>query len=155
MKHNSLALGAVVLAFGLSMAACGSGNGGSSSSQTLAEGSSPAVNGETSGSLISSEGTSSALVESQEELHMMTVEETVDFFYRLNPEDLGLSGTEMAEYQIYPSEKAVPVDNLPCMKIIVYSDASGSNQPEGTFLVARDGTAVYRLEENEVTRVEK
>lgn len=158
MKYHKFALGAAVLALGLILAGCG-GGGGSASSATLAEGSNPAVNeseaaGGSSGEA-SQEAASSSLAESQEELHMMTVEETVDYFYQLNPADLGLSGESMSEYQIYQSEKAIPVDNLPCMKITVYSAESGSNRPEGTFLVARDGTAIYRLEGDAVTKVER
>ena len=85
----------------------------------------------------------------------MTLMEVMDFVNSLDPADLGLSGESMSEYQIYQSEKAIPVDNLPCMKITVYSAESGSNRPEGTFLVARDGTAIYRLEGDAVTKVER
>ena len=60
----------------------------------------------------------------------------------------------MEEYNFYPSEKAIPVYGLPSMKVIVYRQTEAStNEPVGTFLVARDGMAVYRLEEGDVTKV--
>ena len=76
---------------------------------------------------------------------MMTVSETIDFFKTLDPADLGLKSDDMASYQIYPSDKAIPVDGMPCMKITAYASLESGNSPEGTFLVARDGTAIYRV----------
>ena len=101
------------------------------------------------GSSVSS-GSAPTSQEEGEQLHMMTTEETIDYFRTLDPKALGLEKDSMEEYQVYQVEKAIPVDNLPCMKITVYarSDA-GTNEPEQTFLVARDGTAVYRLLEDE------
>lgn len=149
MKYGLLILGAAALS--LLLAGC-SGAGSSSSGSTLAEGSSPIVNG--SGSSLTS-SVSSTPAQEDPELRMMTVDEALDYFNGLNPQDLGLPGETMEEYQTYPSEKAVPVDGLPCMKLIVYADSSaGTNAPEATFLVARDGSAVYRLENGEVTQLE-
>ncbi len=144
LKTVSLVLAGLVLAAGLS--ACGGGGGSSSSSGgTLAQGSDPTVNG-SSGS-----GSGSALVASSavqvEERHMMTVDETADFFLKLTPKELGLEGESMEEYEVYPSEKAVPVNGLPCMKLIVYQKSTaGTNAPVSTYLVARDGTAVYQIQ---------
>lgn len=148
IKWNRLGLAAAALALGLALAGCGGGDpgsGASGSSGTLAEGSDPVVNG----SSVSS-GSAPASQEEGEQLHMMTTEETIDYFRTLDPKALGLEKDSMEEYQVYQVEKAIPVDNLPCMKITVYarSDA-GTNEPEQTFLVARDGTAVYRLLEDE------
>ncbi len=142
LKTVSLALAGLVLAAGLS--ACGGGGGSSSSSGgTLAQGSDPTVNG--------SSGSGSDLAASSavqvEERHMMTVDETTDFFLKLTPKELGLEGESMEEYEVYPSEKAVPVNGLPCMKLIVYQkSAAGTNAPVSTYLVARDGTAVYQIQ---------
>ena len=101
-------------------------------------------------------GVSSTLSETEgEQLHMMTIEETIEYFKRLDPTALGLKGESMADYQIYPSEKAIPVDNLPCMKLIVYAKTeAGTNTPEETFLVARDGTAVYRLVDGQAEEID-
>lgn len=149
MKRVRLAALCAALGLALSLAACGGGDGGSSSSAlTLAEGSNPVVNGS---------GASSALEDQEtqgEERHMMTVDETLDFFSKLTPQDLELEGESMKEYNFYPSEKAIPVYGLPSMKVIVYRQTEAStNEPVGTFLVARDGMAVYRLEEGDVTKV--
>ena len=86
---------------------------------------------------------------------MMTTEETIDYFRSLEPKALGLKEESMEDYHVYQVEKAIPVDNLPCMKITVYarSDA-GTNEPEQTFLVARDGTAVYRLVDGQVEKID-
>lgn len=150
MKLNSLAIAACAAAVGLMLAGCGGGGNSSSSSITLAQGSDPVVN--EAGSLVSSVASE---LEKNEELLMMTVDETISNFKRLDPAVLGLQGEDMSEYDVYPSEKAVPVDGIPCLKIIVYYETDvGTNQPEGTFLMARDGTALYRLEGREVTKLE-
>ncbi len=150
MKLESLALAACTVALGLMLAGCGGGGNSSSSSVTLAQGSDPAVNGS------SSQVSSSPAVETDkgDEL-MMTVDEALSRFKQLSPEVLGLPGEEMSEYEMYPSEKAVPVDGIPCLKIIVYNESkSGTNEPAGVFLLARDGTALYKLEGNQVTQLE-
>lgn len=142
MKHSIFPLlGAAALALALS--ACGGGDASSSSMPTLAEGSNMAVNG--------SDVSNSTLADNQEpERHMMTVDETIDYFMSLDPKQLGLVEESMDKYTVYPSEKAIPVDNMPCMKVIAYKDTEvHSNQPEATFLVARDGTAVYLLKDDD------
>lgn len=150
MKLNSLALAVCGAALGLMLAGCGGGGNSSSSSITLAQGSDPATNG--SGSLVSSVVSKT---EGNEELVMMTVDEAISYFKTLDPAVLGLSGEDMSAYEVYPTEKAVPVDGMPCLKITVYYESSvGTNQPEATFLMARDGTALYRLEDNEVTKLD-
>lgn len=143
-------MAALCAAFLLTLSACGGDGGSSSSALTLAEGSNPAVNGSSVSSALGEEGQESE----SEERHMMTVDETIDFFSTLSPKDLGLEGESMEDYNFYPSEKAIPVNNLPSMKIIVYQDTEAhTNEPVGTYLIARDGTAVYRLEGEELTQV--
>lgn len=151
MKLNGLAAAACAVAIGLMLAGCGGGGNSSSSSITLAQGSDPVVND--TGSLVSS---AASETEKQDgELLMMTVDEAISRFKQLDPAMLGLSKLSMSEYDIYPTEKAVPVDGIPCLKIIVYDETDvGTNQPEGTFLLARDGTALYRLEGKEVTKLD-
>lgn len=150
IKWNRGGAAAALLALSLALTGCGGGDPGSGSSGsagTLAEGSSPIVNGaESSSGLSSQEG---------EELHMMTTEETIEYFRTLDPKALGLKKDSMDEYRVYQVEKAIPVDNLPCMKITVYARTNaGTNEPEQTFLVARDGTAVYRLTEGQVEEID-
>lgn len=135
----------------LTLSACGGDGGSSSSALTLAEGSNPVVNGSEVSSSLAEQGQEES---EAAERHMMTVDETLVFFAALSPQDLGLEGESMAEYNFYPSEKAIPVYNLPSMKIIVYRQTeAGTNEPAATFLIARDSTAVYRLEDGEVTLV--
>ena len=151
MKHNFWILGAA-LALGITLAGCSGGDSASSGS-TLAEAASAPAG---SSSQLAQESSSSApIVQEEPERKMMTVDEAVEYFMRLNPADLGLPGESMEAFQVYPSEKAVPVDGLPCMKLIVYADsAAGTNSPEGTFLLARDGTAVYKLDGKEAVQLE-
>lgn len=150
MRLNSLALAVCGAALVLMLAGCGGGGNSSSSSITLAQGSDPVVND--TGSSVSSAVDGG---DSSSELLMMTVDEAIEYFKRLDPAILGLPGEDMGEYEMYPTEKAVPVDGIPCLKIIVYNESdAGTNQPEGTFLMARDGTALYRLEDNQVVRLE-
>lgn len=149
IKWNRGGAAAALLALSLALTGCGGGDPGSGSSGsagTLAEGSSPVVNGAES---------SSGLASQEEELHMMTTEETIEYFRTLDPKALGLKKDSMDEYRVYQVEKAIPVDNLPCMKITVYARTdAGTNEPEQTFLVARDGTAVYRLTDGQVEEID-
>lgn len=150
MKLNGLAAAVCAAAIGLMLAGCGGGGSSSSSSITLAQGSDPVVN--ETGSLVSS---TVSVAEESGELMMMTVDEAIARFKRLDPAALGLAKEDMSEYDVYPTEKAVPVDGMPCLKIVVYGESDvGTNQPEGTFLLARDGTVLYRLEGREVTKLD-
>ena len=147
MKLKVLALLFCGAVRGVVLTGCGGGGNSSSSSITLAQGSDPVVN-----SSVSSE--TSKAPESGE-LMMMTVDEAISRFMQLDPAVLGLEDEDMSGYEIYPTEKAVPVDGIPCLKITVYDESSaGTNQPMGTFLLARDGTALYRLEGNQVTKLD-
>lgn len=145
-------MAALCVALLLALSACGGDGGSSSSALTLAEGSNPVVNG-------SSVSVSSTLADEGQESgpevrHMMTVDETLVFFSALSPQELGLERGSMNDYNFYPSEKAIPVNNLPSMKIIVYQETeTNTNEPVATFLIARDGTAVYRLDGEEITQV--
>ena len=148
MKHKGFlpVLAAAVLT--LALAACGGGGNSSSSGLAPAEGSEAAkessVAAESSSSGLEA---SSAGASSEEQRHMMTVDETLEYFATLDPAALGLEKASMGEYQTYPNEKAVPVDGLPCTE-------EGNNVPEATFLVARDGTAIYRLEGDIAEKIE-
>lgn len=147
MKLKCLVMAVCGAALGLMLAGCSGGGNSSSSAITLAQGSDPVVNSAVS-SAASMGGESESLI-------MMTVDEAIARFKTIDPAALGLSGEDMSAYEVYPTEKAVPVDGIPCLKITVYEESSvGTNQPEGTFLMARDGTAMYRLEDNEVTKLE-
>ena len=120
----------------LTLAACGGGEG-TSSLGTLAE---------------------SQLESAHSELEVMTVEETVESFKHLSPQVLGLKGDSLSTYEIYHEQASVPVDGIPCLEISVYgeSESAHTNVVLGTYLYARDGTALYELdvETDTLTRLE-
>lgn len=128
MRKLCAALAGGLLA--LMLAGCGGGEGTSSLSSTLAE---------------SAQG---ALEDAESELEVMTVEEAVDTFKTIPPAKLGLEGESWAEYDVIHNQASVPVDGVPCLEITVYTknDAANTNSPVGTFLFARDGTAMYQLD---------
>ena len=122
----------------LTLAGCGGGEG-TSSVGTLAE------------------RAQSSLEDAGRELEVMTVEETVEHFKQLSPQVLGLEGQRVSEYDVYNQQASVPVDGIPCLELTVYDkNATDTNTPLGTYLYARDGTALYELdvETDTLTRLE-
>ena len=122
----------------LTLAGCGGGEG-TSSVGTLAE------------------SAQSSLEDAGSELEVMTVEETVEHFKQLSPQVLGLEGQRVSEYDVYNQQASVPVDGIPCLELTVYDkNATDTNTPLGTYLYARDGTALYELdvETDTLTRLE-
>ena len=122
----------------LALAGCGGGEG-TSSVGTLAE------------------SAQSSLEDAESELEVMTVEETVEHFKQLSPQVLGLEGQRVSEYDVYNQQASVPVDGIPCLELTVYDkNATDTNTPLGTYLYARDGTALYELdvETDTLTRLE-
>ena len=122
----------------LTLAGCGGGEG-TSSVGTLAE------------------SAQSSLEDAESELEVMTVEETVEHFKQLSPQGLGLEGQRVSEYDVYNQQASVPVDGIPCLELTVYDkNATDTNTPLGTYLYARDGTALYELdvETDTLTRLE-
>jgi len=114
----------------LELAACGEDEEASSSSMgTLAE------------------SALSSLEEAESELEVLTIEEIVDRFMALSPKDLGLEGESFDEYEVFHQQASVPVDGLPCLEITVYEkNQTHTNTPLGTYLFARDGSALYKLD---------
>ena len=122
----------------LALAGCGGGEG-TSSVGTLAE------------------SAQSSLEDAESELEVMTVEETVEHFKQLSPQFLALEGQRVSEYDVYNQQASVPVDGIPCLELTVYDkNATDTNTPLGTYLYARDGTALYELdvETDTLTRLE-
>ena len=114
----------------LALAGCGGGEG-TSSVGTLAE------------------SAQSSLEDAESELEVMTVEETVEHFKQLSPQVLGLEGQRVSEYDVYNQQASVPVT-------VYDKNATDTNTPLGTYLYARDGTALYELdvETDTLTRLE-
>lgn len=93
------------------------------------------------------ESARSSLEETESELEVLTVEEIVDRFLALSPKDLGLTGESFDEYEVLHQPGSIPVDGLPCLELRVYEkNQTDTNTPLGTYLFARDGSALYQLD---------
>lgn len=79
----------------------------------------------------------------------MSMSEAVDYLYTLEPSVLGLSGTSMDSYRIYALDGAVMVNNQPCMRLSIYSreGPEQTNEVAGIYLLTRDATHLYQLDE--------
>lgn len=127
MRRICAMFAGVLLLLGLT--ACGGGEGATSSSGTLAE------------------SALSQLEDAESELEVMTVEEAVEHFKALKPQVLGLEGESLDTYEVFHQQASVPVDGVPCLEVTVYGESQvDTNVPLGTYLYARDGTALYRLD---------
>lgn len=80
---------------------------------------------------------------------VLTLAETVAFLKNLSPQALGLDGTSMDSYQIYPAQSMVLVDGDYCTKLSVFSvdSESGTNRFRGVYLLTRDKKHLYSLEQ--------
>lgn len=80
---------------------------------------------------------------------VLTLAETVTFLSHLSPQVLGLDGTSMDSYQIYPAESMVLVNGSCCTKLSVFSvdSESGTNRFRGVYLLTRDKKHLYSLEQ--------
>lgn len=88
--------------------------------------------------------------ESEEETeNPISVSDAVNFMQTLSPQLLGLSGSSMAQYKVYPSMSVVLVDGMECSELSVYSQGkeSGTNDIEGIYLLSRGELRhLYRLD---------
>lgn len=94
----------------------------------------------------------------EDDIPALSVSEAVNYMMTLPPQMLGLSGTTMAEYQIYPSTSVVHVNGIPCSLISVYSTGpdSGTNDIAGDYCLSRgEVRRIFRVNRNtdEVTEV--
>ncbi|MGE4275685.1 MAG: hypothetical protein AB7E30_00755 [Lawsonibacter sp.] len=80
---------------------------------------------------------------------VLTLAETVAFFEHLSPQVLGLEGTSMKDYQIYPAESMVLVNGTFCTKLSIFTldSESGTNRFRGVYLLTRDKEHLYSLEQ--------
>lgn len=76
----------------------------------------------------------------------------------MDPAQLGLTGTSMADYDIIPMDGTQMVDGKPCICMYVYSNHNlpQSNEYMGSYLMSLDGEHLYRLDpnSNQVTELE-
>jgi hypothetical protein len=84
--------------------------------------------------------------QAQEGLTLVTA---VDYLRSLTPDELGLDGSSMDEYEIYALDGAVYVDGRPCLRLKVCStdNLQQANEISGNFLITGDKTHVYSLDE--------
>ncbi len=77
----------------------------------------------------------------------MTYTQAVDYFYSLNPSELGLNGKSMQEYDVFVLDGAVLVGSSPCMRVNVYQTDPQTNTNEivGTYLFSGADRLVYQI----------
>ena len=84
--------------------------------------------------------------------------EAQDRLENMEPAQLGLSGTSMDEYEVFPLDGVAMVDGQPCIRVNVYSsrNAQNSNEFMGSFLMSMNEGTLYRLDPvtGEVSEVE-
>lgn len=78
----------------------------------------------------------------------MTNEDAVAYLKSLSPAALGLSGSSMSGYAIYPMDSIAKVDDVPCLKLQVYEEhrPENSNHLVGIYLLTADQKHLYKLE---------
>ena len=79
-----------------------------------------------------------------EESETMTMDEAVEYLRSLSPKTLGLSGSSMAEYNVFPEDSLVLLDGAPSLCMNVY--LRSTHQYEATYLLSGTGKEVYRLD---------
>lgn len=82
--------------------------------------------------------------------HPTSMAEQVDYFTTLDPAKLGLDGSDMSAYTVYPQQGRVLVDGISCREIMVYQEdaRSGENVYMGTYFLSSDLENMYKKESN-------
>lgn len=85
------------------------------------------------------------------EVNSMTMSESIEYIEGLNPQSLGLEGSSMDEYEVFPTVGTVLVDGLPCTEVYVYrqNTDTGTNMFQGSYLLDRSGNALYALDRDQ------
>lgn len=74
----------------------------------------------------------------------MTLDEAVSYFQGLSPSYLGLSGSSMDEYLVYPQDGTARLDDQPCLCVNIY--LAQNHQFEGSYLLTISDKQVYALD---------
>lgn len=85
------------------------------------------------------------------------IAEQVEYFTSLAPQQLGLEGSDMKEYMVFPKQGWVMVDDVSCREISVYrQDAqTATNVLVGTFYLSSDLTQIFkRTGDDQITPVQ-
>lgn len=74
------------------------------------------------------------------------IAEQVEYFNSLDPQQLGLEGSDMREYMVFPRQGWVMVDDVSCREISVYrqDEQTATNVLVGTFYLSSDLTQIYK-----------
>lgn len=82
----------------------------------------------------------------------MTYMDAVNFIKSMSPAVLGLEGSSMADYSVYPMDGAVLVDGILCLKLQVYPphEETQANVIGGTYLLSGDKAHLYLLQDDKV-----
>lgn len=86
----------------------------------------------------------------------MTNDDAVDYIEGLKPATLGLPGSSMRVYRIYPIEGMVMVDGVPCLKLQAYqmNQKSKANEIVGVYLLSGDKSHLYQLQDGHVRELD-
>lgn len=91
-------------------------------------------------------------------VQVVGVWEAQEILEGMSPEELGLPGQSMDEYEIIPMDGTQRVDGNPCVCLYVYSgnNVPHTNEYMGSYLMSLDGQHLYRLDpvNNEVTELD-
>lgn len=142
------------------LSGCGDNKGDQSSEDSSAESAASSIPSQNATDILLEKDAaqSSAPAEKSQDSATLTLPEAQQFIKSLPPSELGLSGKSMGEYLIHPEEGVVLVDGETCVKICVYSQAPATqtNQIAGIYLLARDKTHLYRVENDgqEITELQ-
>lgn len=85
------------------------------------------------------------------------IAEQVEYFTSLDPQLLGLEGSDMKSYMVFPKQGWVMVDDHSCREISVYrQDAqTATNVLVGTFYLSSDLTQIYKkMDDGQITSVQ-
>lgn len=65
----------------------------------------------------------------------------------MTPAELGLPGTSMSDYEVFPQGSTELVNGVSCIRVDVYNSSSGPRpyEFEGSYLMSVDGAHLYRL----------
>ncbi len=80
----------------------------------------------------------------QQEDQSVTLDQAVGVLENMSPSALGLPGSSMDEYLVYPQEGTVFLDDQPCLLLNVYS--ASTHQFQNSYLLTVPALEVYKLD---------
>ena len=82
----------------------------------------------------------------EEEAPPTSISEQKDYFYTLDPRKLGLEGDDMNDYQVYPKQGWVLIDDISCREMSVYLEdvRTATNTYMGSFYLSSDMKSVFQ-----------